>query len=145
VIWFLRHAEAHAGTPDAQRRLTKKGERQSEAAGRALAALGVSFDACLTSPKVRAEETARIACKSLSVEPTVEASLAGGSFDPLALADGLDNVLLVGHEPDFSYAIRDLTAGRVQMKKGGIAVVDGHTLVALLRPAHLRAIAGLDN
>lgn len=141
MIWLLRHAEAVDGSPDAQRELTKKGRRQSEWAGRALAVLGVDFDACLTSPKVRAEATARIACEHLAVDPVVEPQLAGGSFDPGALAAGMDHVLMVGHEPDLSQTVLDLTGARVQMKKGGIAVVDGHTLTLLLRPAELRAIA----
>ncbi len=59
--------------------------------------------ACLTSPKVRAAETARLACEELGVEPNHEPKLAGGPFDPEALAAGLgDDVLLVGHDPDFS-------------------------------------------
>ena len=54
MLWLLRHAEAEDGSPDSERPLTEKGRRQSEAAGAALAALGVGIDACLTSPKVRA-------------------------------------------------------------------------------------------
>lgn len=141
MIWFLRHAEAVEGSPDSARELTEKGRRQSDIAGRALASLDVSFDLCLTSPKIRADQTARIACGHLGVEPVTENALEGGPFDAQELAAGLDSVLLVGHEPDFSAAVRDLTGGHVQMKKGGLAVVDGRTLVALLRPAQLRAIA----
>ena len=51
-------------------------------------------------------------------------------------------MLLVGHEPDFSAEVGRLTGAKVAMKKGGIAVVDGSTLVALLRPKELRRIAG---
>ena len=46
------------GSPDAERPLTDKGREQSRAAGAALKAIGVELDACLTSPKVRAAETA---------------------------------------------------------------------------------------
>jgi phosphohistidine phosphatase len=143
VIWFLRHAEAVDGIPDADRELTDKGRKQSDAAGRALAALGVEFDLCLTSPKVRAADTARIACRHQGVEPVEDESLSGGPFDPDALAAGLPNVLLVGHEPTFSMAVRDLTGARIDMKKGGIAVVDGRTLLRLVRQPELKAIAGL--
>ena len=67
---MLRHGDAeHGDGEDAARRLTEKGERQAVAAGRAMAALGIEIDACLTSPKVRAAETARLACEPLSVEP----------------------------------------------------------------------------
>jgi len=51
-------------------------------------------------------------------------------------------VLLVGHEPDFSQEVERLTGAKVAMKKGGIAVVDGSTLVALWRPKELKRIAG---
>jgi phosphohistidine phosphatase len=142
VIWLLRHGDAAEGSPDAERPLTKKGERQSELAGKALKELGVKVDACLTSPKVRAAETARIACKALSVEPQQEPKLAGGPFDAEALSAGLgDNVLLVGHDPDFSMAVHAMTGAQVRMKKGGIAAVDTGELTVLLRPDELAAIA----
>ena len=50
-------------------------------------------------------------------------------------------MLLVGHEPDFSDEVARLTGGRVKMKKGGLAIVEGSTLLALLRPDELAAIA----
>src|SRR3954467_14791230 len=118
MIWFLRHGDAEDGSPDFDRRLTGKGERQSRDAGAALAALGVELDICLTSPRVRARETARLACEPLGLEPVLEERLQGGRFDPLELTAGLANVRLVGHEPDFSDAIGELTGGRVDMKKG---------------------------
>jgi phosphohistidine phosphatase SixA len=55
---------------------------------------------------------------------------------------GRGDVLLVGHEPDFSAEVGRLTGANVALKKGGIAVVDGSTLVALWRPKELRRIAG---
>ena len=133
------------GSPDAERPLTEKGERQSRAAGRALAALGVRVDACLTSPKVRAADTAKLACEALGIEPQLEPKLAGGPFDAEALAAGLgDNVLLVGHDPDFSMAVHALTGAQVRMKKGGLAGVEKGELKTLLRPLELSAIAGTD-
>jgi phosphohistidine phosphatase len=144
VIYFLRHGDAeHETQEDAARRLTEKGERQSEAAGRALAALGAAIDVCLTSPKVRAEQTARLACEHLDVRIEVVDDLRGGPFDPLALAAGRGDVLLVGHEPDFSNAISELTGGRVKLRKGGIACVEEQLLHALWRPKELRRIAGI--
>jgi phosphohistidine phosphatase len=143
VIYLLRHGEAEDRTgDDAARRLTEKGERQARNAGRALAALGVGIDACLASPKVRALETARLACEALGVEVEVTEALGGGQFDALDLAAGRGNVLLVGHEPDFSAEVGRLTGANAAMKKGGLAVVDGSTLVALLRPKELKRIAG---
>jgi phosphohistidine phosphatase len=143
MIWLLRHGDAQDGSPDSERPLTDKGRRQSRSAGAALAALGVEIDACLTSPKVRALDTARITCEQLDgPEPQEEPRLAGGEFDPEELAAGLgDNVLLVGHEPDFSDAIRSLTSARVDLKKGGVAAIDGGTLILLLRPRELKRMA----
>jgi phosphohistidine phosphatase len=142
VIYLLRHGDAeHRDGEDAARRLTPKGERQTEAAGDALKILGAEIDACLTSPKVRAADTARIACRPLGIEPEMAEELAGGPFDATALAAGRGNVLLVGHEPDFSSAVARLTGSRVKLKKGGLAVIDDGRLFALLRPAELKAIA----
>lgn len=138
MIYLLRHGEAEEGDgDDAARRLTPKGERQSRAAGKALAAMGAAIDACLTSPKVRAADTARLACEALGLEPETANELRGGPFDSLSLAAGRGDVLLVGHEPDFSSEIARLTGARVRLRKGGLAIIDGSTLVALLRPRDL--------
>ena len=142
MIYLLRHGEAERGNDDdAARRLTAKGERQSVAAGEALAALGVPIEACLTSPKVRAADTARLACGVLGIEPEVAGELSGGGFDSLDLAAGRGETMLVGHEPDLSNEIARLTGARAKLRKGGLAIVDGNTLQALLRPEELAAIA----
>jgi phosphohistidine phosphatase len=142
VIYLLRHGDAETGNgDDAARQLTPKGERQAEAAGKALAVLGAKVDACLTSPKVRAAETARLTCEALGVEPEVANELAGGDFDAHGLAAGRGDVLLVGHEPSFSTEIARLTGARAKLRKGGLASVDGSTLVGLLQPTELLAIA----
>jgi phosphohistidine phosphatase len=144
MIWLLRHGEAADGSPDAERPLTEKGQRQSRAAGAALKAIGVKLSACLTSPKVRAYETAQLACEPLGVEPLHEPKLAGGPFDPDQLAAGVGedgDVLLVGHDPDFSMAVHDKTGAQVRMKKGGLAGIDKGELKVLLRPSETDAIA----
>jgi phosphohistidine phosphatase len=141
VIWFLRHGDAEDGSDDFARKLTEKGRRQSHDAGAALAALGVKLDLCLTSPRVRARETAELACEALGVEISVDERLSGGRFDPDELAAGLDDALLVGHEPAFSDAIGDLTGARVDMKKGGLACVQDGALRVLLRPKETKLIA----
>lgn len=144
VVYLLRHGDAvpRDGSDDAARALTEKGERQSAVAGEALAALGAEIETCLTSPKVRAAETARLACLPLGIEPEVERALEARPFDPLALAAGRGETMLVGHEPALSTEIAGLTGARVKLRKGGLAIVDGSTLVALLRPEDLEAMAG---
>jgi phosphohistidine phosphatase len=151
-LWLLRHGEAvpHESKPDADRELTPRGERQASAAGAGLAQLGVEFVACYTSPKVRARDTARLACRALNIEPIEEDSLADGfdRDDALALlhAHGDDDrVLVVGHEPSFSQVVYDLTGGRIDFKKGGVAAVrverGGGELLVLLRPRELESLA----
>ena len=151
-LWFLRHGEAvpHGSAPDADRELTERGRGQSMAAGRALAALELTFQLVLTSPKVRAAQTAELACEALGLEPVEHEPLRQG-FDrgeavALLRAVGEDQrVLVVGHEPDFSQVVHDLTGARIDLKKGGVAAVrlDGTRgeLVALLRPRELDRIA----
>src|SRR3954451_12811731 len=142
MIWLLRHGEAEDGSPDAERKLTEKGERQSRVVGTALKKLGVDLDACLSSPKVRAADTAKLACEALGGDVQLEPRLAGGPFDADELAAGLgEHVMLVGHDPDFSMAVHTLTGAQVRMKKGGLAGVDRGELKVLLRPAELEAIA----
>jgi phosphohistidine phosphatase len=144
VIWLLRHGDAEdgSGKPDAERELTEKGERQSRNAGKALKELGVVLDVCLASPKVRARQTAELACEALGTPIEEDDRLAGGDFDPLELAAGRGEVMLVGHEPDFSSAIALATGSRVRMRKGGIAAIDDHLLHVLMRPKDLKAIVG---
>jgi phosphohistidine phosphatase len=151
-LWLLRHGEAvpHESKPDADRELTARGERQAVAAGKGLARLGVEFAACFTSPKVRARDTARLACKSLNIEPQDAAVLADGfdRDDALELLLGYDDnarVLVVGHEPSFSQVVHDLTGGHIDFKKGGIAAVrierGAGELIVLLRPRELESLA----
>ncbi len=151
-LWLLRHGEAvpHESKPDADRELTARGERQAVAAGEGLARLGVEFDACYTSPKLRALATAQLACRALNIEPQVADQLADGftaddAFE-LLMAHGEDaRVLVVGHDPSFTQVVHDMTGGRVDFKKGGVAVVravrTGGELLALLRPRELESLA----
>jgi phosphohistidine phosphatase len=153
-LWFLRHGEAepHGVRPDAERELTARGEAQSRAAGVALAALGCRFAHIFTSPKVRARDTAALAAPPLGVAPIEHRALASGfdradALELLAAAEVDERLLLVGHEPDFSQVVHDLTGARVDFKKGGVAAVRiegvrGGELIVLLRPRELEALAG---
>jgi phosphohistidine phosphatase len=152
-LWFLRHGEAepHDARPDADRRLTARGEQQSRAAGRALAALEITFQLVLTSPRVRALDTARLACEELGSDFVVDDALSSefSLADALALAAAAGDdkrVLFVGHDPDFTQIAYDLTGARVDFKKGGVAGVrmrgsQRGELLVLLRPRELALIA----
>ncbi len=161
-LWLLRHADAepHGTREDSERRLTERGERQARLAGEAIALMGVQFTALLSSPKERALRTANIAAQSLGEghreRLQIHAPLAEG-FDARAalaeLAQSLPSpevaqggrLLLVGHEPDLSTVVAELTGARIDLKKGGLAVVriEGPSgeLVLLLRPSELALIA----
>ena len=141
MLWLLRHAEAHDGKPDDERPLTEAGARQARSAGLALARLEVTIDACLSSPKLRARQTAALACEPLEVEVTVDPRLAGEPFDPRELVAGLGEVLLVGHDPSFSMTLHDLTGAQARMRKGGIAAIEKGELIVLLRPRELEVMA----
>jgi phosphohistidine phosphatase len=150
-LWFLRHGDAEDGAgSDFDRKLTDRGERQATAAGAALARLGIGFAACYTSPRVRALDTARLACGALGLEPEQDPALGGGfggdhAMDLLHRHGADERVLLVGHEPDFSQTVLELSGGRVDLKKGGVAAVrvepGGGTLLVLLRPRELASLA----
>jgi phosphohistidine phosphatase len=141
MLWLLRHAEAVDGTPDDERPLTDRGVSQAQDAGQALQHMGVTIDACLSSPKLRAVQTAQYACAPLGVEVTIDRRLAGEPFDADDLIIGLGDVLLVGHDPSFTLTLHDITGAQARMKKGGLAGISKGELCVLLRPAELSAIA----
>jgi phosphohistidine phosphatase len=158
-LWLLRHADAepHGTRADADRRLTARGERQARAAGVAIQSLAVAFDEILYSPKVRARDTALLATEGWSAtqrETLREHPPLAGGFDAeqalTALASipaGEGRLMLVGHEPDLSHTAAGLAGGRLDLKKGGLAVVrlegGGGELALVLRPRELALIAGL--
>jgi len=141
MLWMLRHADAADGFPDDERPLTARGVAQAENAGRALQRLGVQIDTCLSSPKLRAVQTAQYACAPLELPVTVERRLSGEPFDVDDLVAGLGDVLLVGHDPSFSLTLHDLTGAQARMRKGGLAAIHRGELMTLLRPNELAAIA----
>ena len=155
-LWLLRHADAepHGTREDSERRLTQRGEGQARTAGAALARMGVDFETILFSPKVRARQTAELACEQIGEDALTRSSvhppLAGGfdaaaAIDATSVASADGRLLLVGHEPDLSRVVGELTGGRVEMKKGGLAVVrlqgGSGELAVLLRPVELALIA----
>jgi phosphohistidine phosphatase len=141
MLWLLRHAEAVDGIPDEDRALTERGIRQATDAGQALQAIGGAIDVCLSSPKLRAVQTATLACEPLGIEVETEQRLSGQPVDVEDLIAGRGNVLLVGHDPSFTLLVHDLTGAQARMKKGGLAAIAKGELITLLRPTDLSAIA----
>src|SRR5262245_20990050 len=117
-LYFLRHADAGDPEkwtrPDAERPLSSKGERQTDLLGRFLESTSFHPDAILTSPKVRAEQTARPIAKRLGVKLTIEPRL-GLPLDLETLESILhdagdpERIVVSGHDPDFSDLVVELT------------------------------------
>ena len=153
-LWLLRHGEAepHDARSDPERRLTPRGEEQSRAAGVAIARLELTIHVAFTSPKVRARDTAALACRELGITPLEHARLGDGfdADEALALAaagEGDQRVLVVGPNPSFEQVVHDLTGARAELQKGALAGVRLRSggrgeLIALLQPRELARIAG---
>jgi phosphohistidine phosphatase len=133
LLHLLRHAdagdpEAWQG-PDALRPLSAKGRRQSKRLGDHLAAIGFTTDVIVTSPKIRAEQTADIVGERLGVAVTVDDRLAGGfgleTLDAIvAEAGDPARIVLVGHDPDFSESLSTMCGPQLEMKKGAFARIE---------------------
>jgi len=118
-ILIVRHAEAAPGEPDELRPLTAVGRKQAHELGRRLRAAGFAPDAVVTSPLLRARETA--AALALG-EPAVDERLAPGASpdDVRDAASGRgDTVLVVGHQPDCSRAVLALAGIEVRFPPAG--------------------------
>ena len=133
-LFLLRHA--HAGDPlawqgrDEDRPLSDKGERQAERLGAFLASVKFSPDVFITSPKVRAAQTAEIVAGHLGTKVTVDVRLAG-ELDLAMLEHVLIDAgnparpVIAGHDPDFSELLALLSgAAQLPMRKGAFALVD---------------------
>ena len=133
-LHLLRHA--HAGNPatwegdDAARPLSDKGRAQADRLGRFLARVGFTPDVIVTSPKLRASQTAEIVGEHLKLTPRVDERL-GGPLDTAAVDALLESLghpdapVLVGHDPDFSELLAALCAAEgLSMRKGAFARIE---------------------
>lgn len=144
-LYILRHGEAaDRDDPryenDADRPLVRKGIRRTRALARVLRRLDVTFDVILSSPLVRARETAEIVAHELSLESRLQLSehlAPAGDVEELVhwmsqLRPMPANVLLVGHEPDASRLISLLCTGgphlELTLKKGGLCRMEIESL-----------------
>ncbi len=133
-LYLLRHA--HAGDasswngPDALRPLTDKGRQQAERLGRFLTDTGFATDRILSSPKVRAAQTAEIVASLLGCSMSIDERLGDGvdvRTTEAILADHGDpeRPVLVGHDPDLTDLVAQLCAAdRVPMRKGALARIE---------------------
>jgi len=157
-LYFLRHGVAYdreewTGDNDELRPLTDGGVDAMKREAKAMRAMKLKLDVIVTSPLVRARDTAKIVSKALDVK-VEENDLLKPGFNPKTLKALLQQyadarrIMIVGHEPDFSSVIGKLIGrGTVVMRKGGLARVDitaqspslRGELVWLLTPSLLNA------
>lgn len=134
-IYFLRHGRAQqkgSGVSEEERQLTDEGLAQSEAVARFVQSKAVAVAAVVSSPLVRAVQTAEKVAAALAVEAMTDQRLTPGTFTAAELADVISElgdpeaVLLAGHEPDFSTTISDLIGGgAIKLGTAGLALVEG--------------------
>ncbi len=133
-LHLLRHAHAgdpiKASGPDDARPLSEKGRGQAERLGLFLAESGFEPDAILSSPKIRALDTARLVATPLGLPTLVVDALAGpldlGMVEELlAIAGNPVRPLLVGHDPDFSVLAAELVGmADLPIRKGTLVRID---------------------
>jgi len=144
-LFLLRHGIAvERGTPgcerDADRPLTPKGERRLGRIADAMGVMGLAFDLILSSPYVRARQTAAIVTDALGLKNKLKFSEAlvpdGDAKMLIAALNKLkpppENILLVGHEPNLSELIATLISGdqrsAIDLKKGGLCKLEVESL-----------------
>ena len=162
-LYLMRHAiavDADENTEDQQRALTEKGRKKLERIARNFEKLDLEFDLILTSPYLRARQTADVVADTLAIK--ARNVLETENLTPLGFADKLveeitargtlENLLIVGHEPFLSQLIGMLVAGdaslSIEMKKAGLCKLSIERLSYgrcarlewLLTPAQLVAI-----
>jgi phosphohistidine phosphatase len=166
TLYLLRHAVAvERGSPgypdDSLRPLTPKGERRMRRIAEGMLRLGLSFDLILSSPYLRAKQTAAIVADIFDTPERLHiAAMLAPDGNPRHLIEALNgrykaqqDVLLVGHEPYLSRLISTLVSGspdiQVAMKKGGLCKLSVETLRYghcagldwLMTPRQLRQLA----
>ncbi len=129
---LVRHAdagdpEAWAG-PDAARPLSSKGRKQAQRLARYLREVKLEPDAIVTSPKLRAAQTAAAIGEALGVEVRIDDRLAEGfglaELDAILREGSFRRPILVGHDPDFSDLLALLVGGSIPLRKGALARLD---------------------
>src|SRR4051794_975541 len=127
LLYLLRHADAKTIAPtDYERPLSAKGIEQAKHMGNFCAAAGIKPGKILTSPLLRAQETANHFAFHLGdIEPEVAGFLASGmdpesAFEALSRYQHSESVMIVGHEPDFSmlcaYLLGMHAGGRIHIR-----------------------------
>jgi phosphohistidine phosphatase SixA len=124
-VFLVRHAEAAPGEPDDLRRLTAAGRDAARALGERLA--GAHPTAIVSSPLLRARETADLIARACKLDATADDNLApGATVETLreAARDKGATVVAIGHQPDCSEIVFDLTGRETTFPPAGVAELD---------------------
>ena len=131
LLYFLRHGEAdwpNWKKSDDKRPLTKRGKKEMREVAAFLKLIKAKPDLIVTSPLPRASQTAEIAAGRLKVKCHEDKILAPGfdrdDLERLLKKYPAENLMIVGHEPDFTETIADLTGASLKLSKAGVALVD---------------------
>ena len=136
-LLLLRHADAGVPEtwtrPDAERPLSPKGHRQAARTAAWLKSIDHRPDAIISSPKIRAAETAAAVAEAFGLTVVEDPRLAG-ALDVRTIGEILHDAgeprraMLVGHDPDFSELAADLSGvPTLEMKKGALVRIDVST------------------
>lgn len=130
-LYFLRHGEADWPKwekPDDERPLTKRGKKEMHEVGKFLKRIKADPDLIVTSPLPRAWQTAAIAAEHLKTKCRKDKLLEPGfgrqELERILKKYPTESLMIVGHEPDFSHTIEQLTGGAVKLSKAGVALVE---------------------
>ena len=130
-LCFLRHGEAdwpNWNKPDDERPLTERGCKEMKRVAKLLERLKLLPDTILTSPLPRASQTAETVAARLGITLQTEPALAHGfnieRLRRIVTKLECECVMVVGHEPEFSEVIKQLTGGTVKLSKAGIALLE---------------------
>jgi phosphohistidine phosphatase len=124
-IFLVRHAEAAPGEPDELRSLTPAGREAARALGERLARHAP--DAVVSSPLLRAQETAKQIARASGLELETDERLAPGA-DVTSLSAAVtgrgETVVVVGHQPDCSEIVLVLTGEEISFAPAGVVELD---------------------
>lgn len=129
-IYFVRHGIAEdLSSSDFARELTNRGRKRLANAAKVIKQLGLRPSVIFTSPRLRSLQTAEIIAAELKIDVTVSEAVNFGFnlSDVQSLTRDMtydDEVMFVGHNPDMSELVNQMTGTDVAMKKGGLARVD---------------------
>lgn len=138
TIYFLRHADAEdLAMSDFDRKLTVKGLDQARRIGNFCVERHIKPTTILSSPLVRARETAVIVGRKLGIEPVIQDWIACGMtpstmFEKLKARGKPESLMLVGHEPDMGNAIANFLglddASSLNIRKATLTAVEAFAL-----------------